>query len=632
MCSYLGKTLIAVITGSLLVLIMACDKATLPRFSHDEPPSAHMPISVTLAFDQELQAATMEVDACEAPYDIQVGRIMSEAFLQNSGESFAAVMAQQPPGSPTPVTGSSDLTIDVSLINQSFDAPGRFGADTYQAKLAFQLQAVYRNAQGSTLAQRPLIYKETVKIWTRQDGSSSASCWTDSLDRAVENAANSLARDMIGIVPSLFGMAPSPPTMAQGSTMSVPVPPVQAQAAPAPSLSFRTMLQDGNNDMALEGGEKLVLQIETTNTGSAPIRAVTVELTGTQTIVDAFTSVTSLPIALGALQPGETKSTEIRGSIPSQVEAERGELIVSVIPSDGSPPSSRRILAAVRPSQSPNQEQAQIERANLGGASPIGSNSHKGKAASRGGVTHRKGAGTQYYAIVVGMDRYRDPWPGARRIASDQFAGITDVLKAAGTFPSDQVRVLQGRRATKSDIEEALVDWARERVDQTSIFLFYFLGHALEDRLTGQVFLVPYEGAPTASTKRLISLQALHRVLTRLETKLTLLFLDTSITSYSMSPIHQNPSGIKRANWQGALQNGTAKGGGGVRLIQIRKLEGSEGLAPGGLLSGLLGRADRSQDGFITVGELLRDLGGRSTEIIPSLSPNSSFARIPLTQ
>ena len=92
-----------------------------------------------------------------------------------------------------------------------------------------------------------------------------------------------------------------------------------------------------------------MLQIEITNTGSAPISSANIDLSGSEPIVQAFSRVTPLPIPIGSLQPGEKKTTEIRGRMPVIKQQERGELIVSVNSADGGPAGSHKILAAIGP-------------------------------------------------------------------------------------------------------------------------------------------------------------------------------------------------------------------------------------------------------------------------------------------
>ena len=355
--SFALRRCVLVLISSLCLVLIACDKLTLPRFFVDEPVQ-QIPAVVTLVFEQAFLDSTLKVDACGLDYDVKTGQILSESFVGLSQQSFANVLVQRgdqaPIAAPTPVENQPVITIHLRLVHQLYETPTRFGEeDTYKADLGFQVLAVYTDPRGNILAQRPLTFKERVSIWVPQDTSTSSTCATGQFEGAVESAGNILARDMLSVVPSLLGQAPPPQTTVQAPAYTPPPPPPPlppiSQAATVPTVSFRTLLKDGNDNLILEGGETLVLQIEITNTGSTPISSANIDLSGSEPIVQAFSRVTPLPIPIGSLQPGEKKTTEIRGRMPVLSQQERGELIVSVNSADGGPAGSHKILAAIGP-------------------------------------------------------------------------------------------------------------------------------------------------------------------------------------------------------------------------------------------------------------------------------------------
>ena len=603
--------ILALISG-LFLLVAGCDKIVLPRLL-DDRPVAQIPISVTLAFDQPFLDSIMSVDACGEAHQIQLGNVLSETFLEVSGQSFATVTAQRGEATPTPVAGPPPLTIHLSLVHQSFVAPTRFAEeDTYKADLSLQVLAVYVDPAGNTLAQRPLTYKERVSIWTPQDTSTPSTCATHQLEGAVVNAGDDLARDMLSIIPGLLGQPPPQTNVAQA-----PIFPAQPRAAaPMPTLSFRTLLKDGNDNLVLEGGENLVLQIEVTNESNVPISTAQVELTGTPAIVQAFTQVTPLPIQIGSFQPGEKKTTEVRGRMPFVGSTQKGELIVSVKPKEGSPASSHKILAAIGPGSASDQQT--VAQSNNPSKSSVTNKKQQTRNVDE----------SRYYAIIVGLDQYRDPWPQAHQIPRRHLAGLIDTLRTTGNFPKSHIRVLHGKHATRADIEESLFSWARDRLKKDSILLFYFAGHTVADPIKGEVFLVPYEGSLQASKKRLISLRSLQRVLSKLDNQLSILFLDTPVIQYLGKGHSVGQNGNFPPNWNGAIVKTATQR---HRVIQVRRILGEKSQDPAKLLSGLLGRADRNQDGKITVGEFLVDVQNIA-EVIPHSPQNLPEANILLAE
>jgi hypothetical protein len=293
-------------------------------------------------------------------------------------------------------------------------------------------------------------------------------------------------------------------------------------------------------------------------------------------------------------------------------QEERGELIVAVTSSDGGPAGSHKILAAIGP------------------GTPVASSSNPSTSQPRSRKPQEIGLDhSRYYAIIVGMDQYRDPWPQAHQIPRRHLKGLLDTLRTTGTFPKEQIRVLHGKHATRADIEEALFSWAKNQLTPNSILLFYFAGHAVADPENGDVFLVPYEGSLKASKKRLISLRSLQRALGKLNIQLSLLFLDTPVIQSLGTGNIVGLNGTAPANWQGNLS--TSSNQQSSRVIQVKTTLDETNPDPAKLLSGLLGRADRNQDGRITVGEFLADLQNVA-EITPQSLKNVKEKNIILAQ
>ena len=160
------------------------------------------------------------------------------------------------------------------------------------------------------------------------------------------------------------------------------------------------------------------------------------------------------------------------------------------------------------------------------------------------------------------------------------------------------------------------------------MLLFHFSGQALSHPTTGEVYLVPFEGSPKASVKRLISLRVLQRVLGKLKNRLTLLVLDTPVTLLLRQSGSIGTNGSTPIKWTSGLSLSHKQG---ARVIQIRKTSRNRNDGPAELLAGLLGQADLNGNGTITLEEFLHDVSSIS-EITSPPFRNSSEASIPLTQ
>ena len=364
MCALLNKFLYYGLLGIVLVSLSACDKISIPRLGFDDKPEPRIPVPITYAFTPNLVNYTHTVDGCGLPYTIPVGKIITQTFLDVSQDRFNGVRAEPPVGDAhgAPHDG---YRIIVALHQFGFDQGTRMGEeDRYDVVVDLQLHTLYEDANGTPLAQSPLTYHQKVRLWVPTLSSQGSSCSTTQIDGTVENAAETLAKDMISVMPRLSPVAqPVPP---QTSLNGQPPATTQAQASPinpiptatpsqsgiSPSVQFRTKLVDANRNLILEGGETVILLIETTNVSGSTIPSAYVELRGTPVLVEAFKRVAPIPVPIGELKAGEKRTAEIRGRLAEVKETLKGELIIGIILSEGLPPGAHTILTEIQPGPS----------------------------------------------------------------------------------------------------------------------------------------------------------------------------------------------------------------------------------------------------------------------------------------
>ncbi len=606
---------------------------SLPRFGFGEeekPKEPAIPISVAYAFDPSVTEATLEIQACDLPYTLKTGESIVQNFLTLGQETFQAVTAYAGTGEAVQATKPSDLIIQISMVNQTFQAVDRMAEeDNYLAYLDFKLQAVFIDRNGAQLGQIPLNYGGQVRVWAPAITGQSVTCTTGQYDAKINGAAAELAQQLVGVVPQLLQDGGTQPLTAQQGRQPAFTPATPQQAprvapqaaprfsAPAPAASgnrpfftFRTMLKDGNDNLILEGGEAIVLMIEATNLGGTTVTTATANVVGNTTLVEAFSQMTPLPLSMGTFQPGETRTTEIRGRMPVDVPAQKAELVVSLQLEDGTPIGSHRIVAPLQPGTAALSSQARPSRPRTA------IRKQKPAATKTKQMAPATGA---YAAMLVGMDTYQEPWPQAYRTPEDHLMTLRDTLQTTGLFTNQNIRVLQGSRAGKADIAKTLLTWVRQRINKGSVLVVYFSGQAVNDQTNGEVYLVPYEGSPEASTKQLISLRTLQRLLGKLQNRLTLLILD--------APVAQGKEeASSQVRWTSGLSQQTQ-----TPVIQLRKRPGQENREPAGILAGLLGSADANQNGTITVREFLAD-ASESTEVSLLLPDSSPLLSLPLAR
>ena len=592
---------------------------SLPSFGFGEeekPKEPAIPISVAYAFDPSVTEATLEIQACDLPYTLETGESIVQNFLTLGQETFQSVTAYAGTGEAVQATRPNDLIIQISMVNQEFREVDRMAdEDNYLAYLDFKLQAVFIDRSGAALGQIPLNYAGQVRVWAPTITGQSVTCTTGQYDAQINGAAEELAQQLVGVVPQVLqdggtqsliaqqgrqpAFTPSTPRAApQFAPQAAPrfSAPAPAAAGNRPFFTFRTMLKDGNDNLILEGGEAIVLIIEATNLGSTVITTANANVVGNTTLVEAFSQMTPLPISMGTFQPGETRTTEIRGRMPVDVPGQKAELVVSLQLEDGTHIGSHRIVAPLQPGT------------RASGVQPGG---YKPQKKPRG-----KDA---YVAMLVGMDTYQDTWPKAYRTPKGLLMTLRDTLQTTDLFSNRNIRVLQGSRAVKGNIARTLLKWVRQRISKDSVLVVFYSGQAVRDRSNGEVYLVPYEGSPEASSKRLISLRTLQRLLGKLDNRLTLLILD--------APVAQGKEDASsQVRWTSGLSQQAQ-----TPVIQLRKRPGQGNGEPAGILAGLLGSADANKNGTITVREFLAD-ASESSEVSLLLPDSSPLLSLPLAR
>lgn len=590
-----------------LCLTAACSGFHTPRFTDAPRNQPMIPVSVRLIFEDSVRKATWQQSVCaDTLWTGQLGDAIMQAFLETGNNRFAQVATEEMVEKPR-IAGAlilSDITAVIKLTDTTFETKTKTGsADNYTSEADVKLLASFQDRNGRPLGEAPLIYSDQITFYTEQYGGS-GQCATQPLDGAMQYAADHLAKQFVGYVAELTAKS-------QGQTTAARQIPAGSPSPGGPStLSLRATLLDENNNLILEGGEKVGIRLDVTNTGATPVGPSTVSFSGTPALIDAFSGAAATQTQLAGLQPGATTSAILWGKLPDQLEGPRGELTVTVTPSgDTTGAAAAQTLVAsiaARP------------------AAPTRPVTATQPAVSRPAVS-ANGQHSDRYAVIVGLSLYRSPWPGWKEGLSFDAKDSASMFAATLGVPESNILLLQDELAGQTDIEEALTSWLPKRAGKDSVVFFYFAGQTIADQKNGEVFLIPYDSTPASTTFRLISLRYLQSRLEKLGAKVTLAILDGPIT---MRPRGKDGKATKAIlpNWVADL-DGSA-GPNGTTLIQLSRLPGASRKETN-LLSGLAGPADLDDDGVITLGEWLRSLRG-STVTVPKLPPPLSVQSIPL--
>lgn len=589
-----------------LALLTACNYLQAPRFIHPAHPTEEgpvIPLSVKLVFDEPLRSATVEQMICaDVPWKGRLGDAIVQSFIETGRARLAQLTVGNPSGTAQPATTlASEFTAFITLASASFTPTSRSGSDdtNYLAQFDVRLTATFQDTQGHRFPEAPMVYSNRVALWTPQIGGSDNQCATGQLDAAVRTAADHLANQLMGYLKQL-----QEKTQGEGAARR------QSPDAGPSLLVLTATLLDANNNLVLEGGEKIGVRIDVTNTGKTVLGATAVTLSGTPALIEAFTGALSRPVQIATLQPGETKSTILWGVLQAGLEGSRGELTVTVTPSGATSgtPATQTLIAAMAARGAP---------AAAAPASAI----RPGPTAIGGGHNPDR------YAVIVGLSQYRTPWPGWQDGLSFDIKETVSLFADSLHVPEGRTLLLQDELATQTDVEEALTLWLPKRATKDSIVFFYFAGHARADTKTGEVFLMPYDSTPQSSPFRLISLRFLQHRLLKLGAKLAVAIIEAPVDEMGVAA----KNNIRRRatpNWIGDLGGSSNMGTGAI--IQVsRRSPPSQGRQ--NLLNGLTGQADRDNDGTVTLGEWLRSL--RSIAVTaPTLPPDLAIQSIPLSR
>jgi len=535
------------ISGVLLLALLAagCDKigytrATLP----DMGPQ--LPMSVTLSFDPSLVSAQYTyTNSCGQPgIPVLLGTELESALTDAADQTFKTVRLADKPSGET----KSDVHAQIVLQQQGFKMFPAALYDRVPAELVLETVVVFRDASGKVLREAPLKVTHRDRIFLAVD---QRRC-DYLMGPFVHSAAVSMA--------TLFAKA----------SRDLLDPNSQTAGGAASALVFKTVVLDENDNALLEGGERIKVRVDLTNSGKAPITGIAITLGGTPAVVAHFASPT---LSVDALQPGESRSVEFATTLPQSVETQQANLTVAMNAASGA-----------------NAPAAQTMTATLSGGGRFDS---VDQIPANSALQHPR-----TYVLSVGISTYRDPQIAARKFAALDAELVAAYFQTVGGVPAPNIRLLQDWKALRPDIEEFILEWLPKRLTSDSIVIVYFSGHAAVSP-NGETYLVPYDGTHN-STARLYPLKDLEAGLARLKTKQTLFIFDGGMLSIGPTGRAKRRGPLWSANKNQVLHLiGTTGLHNGLEPAKLR-----HGLFTYYLLRGLRGDADTNADGNVTLGEL----------------------------
>ncbi|MFO0775526.1 MAG: hypothetical protein U0172_12755 [Nitrospiraceae bacterium] len=232
----------------------------MPRVSFDRPTAPVIPISLTVALSPDLQGAQLDQAVCDnQQWQGRIGKALSKKLEETGQTRVRAIRVLSADQAPPSDAAPSDYRIDLRMLGQELVGKDRTGSsDQYNARLRVELAARYQKVLADrstqTLGEGPLRVSDNVSVFTPRVGQAGGRCLTNSLDDALDKAAESLAEQLFTVAAQLPAGGPGgraqqmdaaapPPTTAAPIHGQAGVVGVAAAAVTAPPMATPSTTQ-----------------------------------------------------------------------------------------------------------------------------------------------------------------------------------------------------------------------------------------------------------------------------------------------------------------------------------------------------------------------------------------------------
>lgn len=601
--------------AAMLLLSTGCQYFSL---RHKVPTNYNLPLTVYVRVDPTIPNAALDYrDACGQAQSLPIRDALETQMKQRLAQVFERVVFE-----PGATAEASDGVVDVALGLRQVDLfIPRKANKAYPASVSLGLDFSYMDRQGTVLHSKKL-----QSVIAGEVEAHAESCMVSGLDPV---AQETIARVVEGMAEQLgtatkireqaqsgkgrretplpaAGQAPLPVSPLQPAPAAASAAPAGAEAVQsvAPSsqskptqLSFRTILRDHNQNHVLEPNETFRVEFEVKNEGEVVAEGVAVELKGHAAIVGGVTS----PVALGPLQPGETKRVTVDGQVGRVPDVEQAELICAL---QAAPnvmlPSPKKFFVAIRPDSGENTEVLSVDVDQLP--------TKNGKAVQ-----------PQAVGIAIGVGTFRDRAVPPMKLAAHDAEVVGGYFRSVLGLSPQKVKVAVDAKGLKDDWIEIFEQWLPKQAGPNTTAYVYVAGRALVDHETGAISMLPYD-ATVSGQGRTFSLARLQRALANAPVKQAVVMLELSLEPSAGS----DPGRVATPRW--LTQEGSEAdrimvmvGNAAVQEAQAYQ-PGQHGLFTYFLLKGMRGAADVDKSGTVLTGELCAYVQGQVRAAAQTLS------------
>ena len=526
--------------------------------------------SVKLTFDPSFTNLKMQyTDGCNSPHELNVGEEVESIMIDAAARNFTAVTVIG--GIPAQIQPDKEIVVTLQRSDLKLWLDNVY--DRVPADMTIETHFSLKDAAGKELGQQTISITHNQRLILE---TATRRCDYGNIGEFVHDAGIALSTQFMRAVRNqLAATAGTVPEPVATLPVNSPPPPAAITAqATLPALSFKATVLDENSNLVFEGGERFRVRVDLVNKGEQELQSVTATLTGTASLLAQFPTTT---LAMGRLLPGQSRSIEFVATVPPSMQKQKAEIHVTVSDSGSRPqPPTQTLVLSIHPTDIKADDVDQVPTIVTGFRQP------------------------HTYLVSIGIGSYRDRKISSRKFASMDAQIVSNYFQALGGLPASNVVLLQDWKATRSDIDEALMDWLPPHMNKDMVVIVYFAGMASVSS-TGEIFLTPYDGTAT-TTSRAYPMKDLETALSRLKAKQTVFLFDGIVSR--MGPDNRTrtaPSPLPQWNSTGSTTLsviGASSIGLGLEDNQHR-----HGLFTYYLLRALRGEADTNRDGDVTLGE-----------------------------
>ncbi len=223
--------------------------------------------------------------------------------------------------------------------------------------------------------------------------------------------------------------------------------------------------------------------------------------------------------------------------------------------------------------------------------------------------------GTNAFAIVIGVEKYREALPAAKGAEKDA-RDFATLLQTTLNVPASNVKLLLGDRASRADLQGALTEWLpKNAVKPGGRVYVFFSGHGAPDVASGEAFLLPWDSNPAYLKSGGLSVKELQAGLSALPGQQTFVFLDACFSGTGeRSVLADGTRPLVPVRELADAPSVVTFSAAGAREATGAHASSGHGLFTHHLLAGLSGAADANADLHVTLEELQRHLASHVSE------------------